>query len=94
MKQAAVALIALALSTAWTTAQGQGRLTDDEVRARIIAEQLAAYPGNCPCPYNQDRAGRRCGSRSAWSRKDGYSPICFPMEVSDKRVVEWRANNV
>ena len=91
-KQAAVALVALALSTAWTIAQGQGRLTDDEVRARIIAEQLALYPGNCPCPYNTDRAGRRCGNRSAWSRQGGYSPLCFPTEISDELVLEWRSN--
>lgn len=34
-------------------------------RAAIIQQSLAAYPGNCPCPYNRDAAGRRCGKRSA-----------------------------
>lgn len=44
-------------------------------RNEIILQSIASYQGSCPCPYNTDRAGRRCGKRSAWSRPGGYSPI-------------------
>lgn len=46
-----------------------------------IRASIAAYPGNCPCPYSYDRAGRRCGGRSAWSRRGGYAPLCYPSDV-------------
>lgn len=36
-------------------------LSDAQIRRAIIQESLASYPGNCPCPYNTDRAGRSCG---------------------------------
>ncbi|PVE49844.1 SH3 domain-containing protein [Rhizobium rhizogenes] len=49
---------------------------------RIIAESIAGYPGTCACPYSTDRRGRKCGSRSAYSKPRGYSPICFAGDVS------------
>jgi len=55
-------------------------------RNAIIRQSIAAYPGSCPCPFNTDRAGRRCGKRSAWSRPGGYSPICYDSDVSEARL--------
>jgi len=66
---------------------------DDEVRESVVRESLAGYPGNCPCPYNADRAGRACGGRSAWSRRGGEAPICYANEVTDEQVKSWRARN-
>jgi hypothetical protein len=66
------------------------RLTDEQIRTQIIALSLRSYRGNCPCPYNVDRAGRRCGARSAWNRPGGYTPVCFPTEISDEQVKEYR----
>lgn len=68
-------------------------LSDDEIKKRIIQESIASYPGNCPCPYNAARNGSRCGGRSAWSRKGGYSPICFENEVTDEMVDNWIKNH-
>jgi hypothetical protein len=65
-------------------------LTDSQIRDRIVAEFLASYPGNCPCPYNTDRAERRCGARSAWSKPGGRSPICYANEVSGEQVRQFR----
>lgn len=52
------------------------KLSDSQIRQRIVADSLASYPGNCPCPYNTDRAGRRCGGwlisrtrRPQWGRR-------------------------
>ncbi|WP_366875339.1 SH3 domain-containing protein [uncultured Roseobacter sp.] len=55
-------------------------------RNEIIRQSLSSYPGSCPCPYNTDRAGRRCGKRSAWSKPGGYSPICYDSDVSEARL--------
>jgi hypothetical protein len=65
--------------------------TDDAIRKAIIAESLRAYPGTCPCPYNTDRAGRRCGRRSAWNKAGGYAPVCYANEVSEEQVSRYRA---
>ena len=63
---------------------------DNDIRKAIIRESLAAYPGNCPCPYNSDRAGRSCGRRSAYSRPGGYSPICYDSDMTDAMVKQYR----
>lgn len=70
-----------------------GLAGNSEIRRYLIAESLAAYPGNCPCPYNVDRAGRQCGRRSAHSRAGGYSPLCYERDVSDAQVRRTRAEH-
>ncbi len=57
-----------------------------KARKEIVAQSIASYAGSCPCPYNRDRAGRRCGGRSAWSRPGGYSPICYDGDVTEARL--------
>ena len=57
-----------------------GAQSDAEVQ-RLIRQSIAAYSGSCPCPYSTDRAGRRCGGRSAHSRGGGAAPLCFPADV-------------
>jgi hypothetical protein len=64
--------------------------TDEDIKKAIIQESIASYRGNCPCPYNLDRAGRRCGKRSAYSRPGGSSPICYADDVSQKMVDDYR----
>ena len=64
--------------------------TDDEVRDLMILLSIATYGGNCPCPYNTDSAGRRCGGRSAYSRAGGVSPLCYRSDISDKMVARFR----
>ncbi len=56
--------------------------SDYEIKQRIIEQSIRNYSGSCPCPYNRDRAGRRCGKRSAYSRPGGASPICYPEDVT------------
>ena len=68
----------------------QARLSDDQIRDRIIASSIAAYSGSCPCPYSTDRAGRRCWGRSAYSRPGGASPKCYRSDISDAEVARWR----
>lgn len=65
-------------------------LTDDELRSILIRDSIARYPGNCPCPYNTDRAGRRCGGRSAYSRPGGHAPLCYPQDVTKEMIERYR----
>jgi hypothetical protein len=51
----------------------------------IIAASITAYrqsgPGPCACPDDTDRAGRRCGKRSARDRAGGWTVYCYPIDV-------------
>ena len=64
--------------------------SDAEIAQAIISESIASYRGNCPCPYNTDRAGRRCGARSAYGRPGGASPVCYAKDVTQRMIDEYR----
>lgn len=81
MKPLAILTLGLAITAAPALAQ-----PDAQIRQQIIRESIASYPGACPCPYSTDRAGRRCGARSAYSRPGGYAPLCYPVDVSAEQV--------
>lgn len=87
MKYLAFALAAAVFAASPAVAQ-----SDAEVRQRIIRESIAAYPGSCACPYNRARNGSQCGGRSAYSRRGGYAPLCYPRDITDEQVREWRRN--
>lgn len=81
------------VSSSYLADQAPGAIdnSDAQVRRLIMQQSLAYYSGSCPCPYNVDRAGRRCGLRSAYSRPGGASPMCYPSDVSDAQVRAYRA---
>lgn len=62
------------------------RTDDSAIVSYVLAESRARYPGNCACPDDRDRAGRRCGGRSAYSRPGGYSPLCYPRDVTPEMI--------
>ena len=66
-------------------------LSTAKIQNILIKRSHAYYSGNCPCPYNTTRAGRRCGKRSAYSRPGGASPLCYPSDVSSAMVAQYRA---
>lgn len=68
-------------------------LSDSTIKKKIIEESLAGYSGNCPCPYNTMRNGRACGGRSAYSRPNGASPICYEKQVNKEMIAQWRQDN-
>ena len=86
--RALVAALVLALLATSAVARP---LSDAEVRQALIQASIASYPGNCPCPYNVDRAGHACGRRSAYSRPGGYSPVCYASDVTAQMMREFRA---
>ena len=65
-------------------------LSDAEIKRRLIRQSISRYSGSCPCPYNSDRAGRRCGRRSAHSRPGGRSPLCYSSDVSSQMIANYR----
>lgn len=68
----------------------QGAENTAAVKRKIIQQSIESYPGNCPCPYNTARNGSRCGKRSAYSRAGGYAPLCYPEDVSERMVREYK----
>jgi hypothetical protein len=90
----AIGVLAGALLAALSiAAQAKSDLTTEQIKQAIIKESIASYPGNCPCPYNAARNGSRCGGRSAYSRKGGYAPLCYPQDVTDDMVRQYRATH-
>ena len=84
---ASLVLLFFALSG---TAQAKPALTDEHIIQQIIQQSIAAYPGNCPCPYNLAVNGSRCGRRSAYSKPGGASPICYPEDVTPEMINRFR----
>ena len=79
-RSALFALMLLCPIWAFATEDKTRAKTDKEIKQILIQASIRSYSGSCPCPYNKDRAGRRCGGRSAYSRPGGASPLCYAHE--------------
>jgi hypothetical protein len=74
-------------------AQRSAGLTDTQIREEIVRGSVASYLATghpCACPYNSARNGSHCGGRSAYNRPGGASPLCYPKDVSDGMVLDWK----
>lgn len=71
----------------------QSSQSAEAIKQKIIQQSIESYPGNCPCPYNTARNGSRCGKRSAYNRAGGYAPLCYPEDVSDRMVKEYKTHS-
>lgn len=72
--------------------QGDGqKLTDEQIRQRMIEQSIAQYSGRCACPYNRMSNGNKCGKRSAYSRPGGSAPLCYAADISDEMVRQFRS---
>ncbi|MGE8538592.1 MAG: hypothetical protein ACN6NI_04850 [Acinetobacter sp.] len=65
--------------------------TTEAIKQKIIQQSIDRYPGNCPCPYNTASNGSRCGKRSAYNRAGGHAPLCYPEDVTDRMVKEYKS---
>jgi hypothetical protein len=84
-------LILLAgLCVAFGAEAKQSSQSVEAIKQKIIQQSIENYPGNCPCPYNTASNGSRCGKRSAYNRAGGYAPLCYPEDVSDRMVKEYK----
>ena len=96
MKSLLILLLVLIWSAGCTSAsepveKRQHSVSDEEIRDLIVQASISAYSGNCPCPYNRASDGSRCGGRSAYTRPGGASPICYPNQISQEMVEQYRA---
>ena len=66
----------------------QSMQSDEAIKKEIIQQSIQTYSGNCP--YNTARNGSRCGKRSAYNRVGGAAPLCYPEDVSDRMVKEFK----
>lgn len=88
---AAIALFVFTSSGSCKTA-----LSDSQVRAAIVHESRDAYHQSgrpCACPYDRARNGSRCGRRSAYNRKGGEAPFCYPSDVIKEAIDAYRAEH-
>lgn len=88
----------ISIAAMWQTgapgvAIARDTLTDDQVRQKMIEESIRSYAGSCACPYSAARNGSRCGGRSAYSKPGGASPLCYPNDIKDDMVRDWRRRN-
>lgn len=83
-------LFLMGLCFSFTIEAKQNSENVKEIKQKIIQQSIESYPGNCPCPYNTASNGSRCGKRSAYNRAGGYAPLCYPEDVSDRKVQEYK----
>lgn len=66
-------------------------LSNAQIVAILMNESQGRYRGSCPCPFYTDRAGRRCGRRSAYSRPGGASPLCYASDVTPAMITAFKS---
>ncbi|WP_417464334.1 hypothetical protein [Kordiimonas sp.] len=65
-------------------------ISDVEIKRILVAQSIAAYEGKCPCPYTKTSNGSECGQRSAYAKRGGDEPMCFPGDVPADSVLAYR----
>ena len=81
-------LLFIGLTLTFAADAKQSTQSDEAIKKEIIQQSIQAYSGNCP--YNTARNGSRCGKRSAYNRVGGAAPLCYPEDVSDRMVKEFK----
>jgi hypothetical protein len=73
--------------------KGELALTAAAIAAIIVQasrDQYHATGKPCACPDDLTRNGQRCGGRSAYSRPGGAAPLCYPGDVTQAMIEEYR----
>ena len=81
-------LLFIGLTLTFAADAKQTTQSDEAIKQKIIQQSIQTYSGNCP--YNTARNGSRCGKRSAYNRVGGAAPLCYPEDVSDRMVKEFK----
>jgi hypothetical protein len=94
----------LCLHSSFVVAEGLARpepdhkaLAEAAVIALLIVGSVAAYKAMnkpCACPSDTMRNGQPCGARSAWSKPNGFKPLCFPTDITPSMIAAYRATGV
>ncbi|MBA3582756.1 MAG: hypothetical protein H0W44_09925 [Gammaproteobacteria bacterium] len=70
------------------------QLSEQFITESIIQESIANYPRKCPCPYNLASNGAKCGRRSAYTRQNGYAPLCYSKDVTPAMIQGWKKRHL
>jgi len=69
------------------------QLSNDRIRQRIMRQSQAHYAGRCVCAYmTKDTNGRPCKGRHVVIKSEPQ-PICYPGQVTDRMVTDWRGRH-
>jgi hypothetical protein len=63
-------------------------LSDDRLRERIMLDSVAPYHGSCACSYQTRPNGGTCRGHIHPLR--GHKPLCYPRDVTDAMLLDWR----
>ncbi len=80
----------LTLTTMIVAGLSLSACADMAARRALIARSQENYAGVCACPYNVDKAGRACGSKSSYSRYGTAKVMCFGEDVPAEAVEEYK----
>jgi hypothetical protein len=69
------------------------KISDDEIKTVLIQLSIQAYGGECPCPYSKSPKGGQCGLNSAYAKIDRFATLCYPSNVTQKMIKEYRDKN-
>lgn len=83
--------IFMGLCLAFSVEAKQSSQNTDAIKKQIIKQSIESYPGNCACPYHSASNGSRCGKRSAYHGAGGYTPICYPEDVTAQMMKEHKS---
>jgi hypothetical protein len=61
---------------------------------RSSRDQYYATGHPCACPDDLMRNGRACGARSAYSRPGGASPKCYPTDITEGMIRDYRRSRL
>src|SRR4051794_4919718 len=65
-------------------------LSDDRVRQDVMRGSQARYAGRCVCRYQTEDSSRRSCKGRHEVIKVKPIPLCYPAQVSDMMIREWR----
>ena len=74
-------------------AMADDKISDDEIKTVLIQQSIQAYSGECPCPYSKSPKGVPCGLNSAYAKIDRFAILCYPSNVTQKMIKEYRDKN-
>jgi hypothetical protein len=84
-------IVFLALFNFFTFINPAFSISDEKIIKKIIRQSVENYSGRCACPYNIMKNGKKCGIRSAYSKPGGYSPACYPSDVTQEMINKYRS---
>ena len=65
-------------------------ISDDDIVYMVMLESREGYAGFCLCPADFDARGNQCGKRSAYLRPTPYTALCYPEQVTQEMVDNYR----